>query len=1558
MELSEIKQLTHKIVKINLKNENFYSIFDYITQKITLTNVRDDEVIRFSLEENSNFIQHQSFNNDYYIIIPNNLNSITEIYVHYFPSDLYEYEEDENISFNFDFTQLLQAEDGCTYITAADGHQYPVVKTGTGYTMEAGDKKGSLIVRSLLDKSIDGYKNPNYKDVTATNINDKKDMTEQGYFPLSSRYRPSYKYFNEAPDLIDNPHWTASSTQESVCKASPYWQVRINRDGLSRLIADREDGEYASIAVNLNYQYLPTSSRQHQHYYGFEDECPQTNDIYVLEGTHLDEVNENFNSDTYRIIERHNPYDNSNTMHVDHECILPLELLTCTPKDYITKNKCYDYYIYTAIGNEIPSIVKNLTEGEQYSLRYFIFVPSKVDTLVEEDNNNRPKTEVRNTNLLPFTSDMNIYGGRTTTIENGIFHNTEWDYGGFINYSIPNTDKWTFEFDSTMYRSGWWSQYQAIYFKDANSNNYNSGFRINDNGEIYGFNGTEDVLLGNINLKTTTNLSFNHKFVITKTSNTHLHMKVYTQKPNEPYDDGTEIDFEFPYLPNIEAFHLGIRNYGSWCGWIDVSIAISNFQITTYSYEYLTDIISPDCYLSVNGERIPDEFLVYDRSNRDRWVYHEVPFVSQGEDLIEVVGPKNNSDIQFFLIGVEIEKFIPYSPTLTYNKSGLSVNENLNWDELCKGENKYTSGQTKRIPDTTAGAWEIRNATNIWEKHNKLPSPKGKVFFTLNDDVEFDYDENSTNFFFSHLDTCEYKIKYYPHDVTDEYNIHHNEADLYQKNYEDIYLRYFPNDIVNIDTTTIPIIELTPEIGQSDDVIVLYRPPQFKIPEENKNDDIIIRIQKQNGKMDYEHFPLIVNNDRTIELPDEYIEIGTYHVRVENQETDSGFAFTYMIDDADNARFREGDIVGTYPRNVMFYKGPNNSFYLYVNDEFGLPVTRGTVEVEFIKYRTLESPQLVYAGKRIIQKDGTAYFNKIDLSDIEVINGKPTKYYLRITYNDPCFDDGPIYDFKIVYVEYPNLKMVPKINGNFKNKRFISYDNNGNPIYAQDCSEYRQSRHFEDDFNNNITKTYAELENPSSILNNNGERVYQAKWNHYDILDKTPFKGLPNKFRGGYYVYDVEAEFPLQISAYIYNETSTGRIGELGIGYCELSVDDKVAQTTLVDEDGLADFYLDLSDVPLNKHVIKIEYYNKYWEPIKYFYFDLVICDVPTKVRPSVPIIFKKFPYCPGYVKTEDDTKCKFFYLNDSDLQLYIPQDDTLILDMENKEHTNYQLSLYRHKEGYKNINRFTDINSILIDSIKIYDDPELPLFFATGLEFDTMCKINRNGKEKLHPTNPIQAESDQIENLEKLIIKHGVHVDWNIRNSLHSSIQQINSQLTICPETLCDTLLYAPILYAKRDSSDHKLEAYLYDYYILNNTMENIVYYSLVTDNLSGQDTYRPFRRTFGVHYMNYIEATNYEIKAINNGPIYSLNNEGYWEFNKIQIVKNSDNGNVDNDDIIREGIIEIYFNGEQYQFVDFYDYGNTNVLIEQIKIPKKTNNDKIQLRYIFEDGYHFVTK
>ena len=150
MLLSEILNYTHKIKKIEISNKNTDSLYQSIITKINLP-TNKDEIVRFSLNKKSDFLNHQKKDNDYFLRIPNNLNKITTLYAHFFPKELYQYKEEQQIFSEYDLRQLHHPE--------TDNHYITTIKDEKLYVQSTLNKNGKQII-----------KDPNYKNFTKINV--------------------------------------------------------------------------------------------------------------------------------------------------------------------------------------------------------------------------------------------------------------------------------------------------------------------------------------------------------------------------------------------------------------------------------------------------------------------------------------------------------------------------------------------------------------------------------------------------------------------------------------------------------------------------------------------------------------------------------------------------------------------------------------------------------------------------------------------------------------------------------------------------------------------------------------------------------------------------------------------------------------------------------------------------------------------------------------------------------------------------------------------------------------------------------------------------------------------------------------------------------------------------------------------------------------------------------------------------------------------------------------------------------------------------------------------
>lgn len=364
MRLSEIANTTHKTKKIYITNNNINSDiekFPTVMFKINL-DTEPDTQIRFSLEENSDFIHHQQIESDFFFRIDNKPNSIIPIYVHYFSKELYDYEEPDLIT-NFNFNKIIETE-----IDTKKYYQENIIN-------------GKLQIQSLFNDN--SLRNPNYKQITKTT--NENDETQQGEYPLSSRYRNVI--YNTKPNLTNIPKWE----QEQNIDNYPYWQYRIKNTDLSPLINNTDN-----INIYMNYQYLPSSTSYHQHLFGFEgddsyEEMGIVNDsINVFEGENLNKINNLFDESTYRLV-KNNFYNNKYTLLVDKdakEIYSNQDFKKAEEIDSkLTYYKCEDCYELTnqSENGYCTLNLDRIKKGKLYTLKYFIYIPDiKESTNINE----------------------------------------------------------------------------------------------------------------------------------------------------------------------------------------------------------------------------------------------------------------------------------------------------------------------------------------------------------------------------------------------------------------------------------------------------------------------------------------------------------------------------------------------------------------------------------------------------------------------------------------------------------------------------------------------------------------------------------------------------------------------------------------------------------------------------------------------------------------------------------------------------------------------------------------------------------------------------------------------------------------------------------------------------------------------------------------------------------------------------------------------------------------------------------------------------------------------
>lgn len=393
MDLTELKQYPHKILTITVDNKNDItnSMSETALFKVTIPDKKDNEIIIFSYDkELTTAIPRTQKGNDYFLTIANTT-GITIIYAHFLMLDLYNYTEEEANDGAFVEYDLTSLQDSNIH--------------NVGYTSKS-DKH--LKVTSKLPNSFTEIKDPNYKQYNIDLDINGKPLKDR--FPVASRYSQKNKQII-APDIKQTPTATFTRSDNDITSE---WEARIYYKDIGDIIPQDTDNIQHPVNVFLNYEYLPSSTEYHQHFYGFEGGAQTENkDINIFEGDNLETINKAFLGDndenyTYRLINWGNKSDNKNAKYVSHYIppIYPTEstepIIYNDNCDWI-KNDCDDYYIYTALTNTADRGVYfssfELKSNTSYILKYYIYIPQDIkddeltDCYIEIQEIDRTKSE-------------------------------------------------------------------------------------------------------------------------------------------------------------------------------------------------------------------------------------------------------------------------------------------------------------------------------------------------------------------------------------------------------------------------------------------------------------------------------------------------------------------------------------------------------------------------------------------------------------------------------------------------------------------------------------------------------------------------------------------------------------------------------------------------------------------------------------------------------------------------------------------------------------------------------------------------------------------------------------------------------------------------------------------------------------------------------------------------------------------------------------------------------------------------------------------------------------
>ena len=191
-------------------------------------------------------------------------------------------------------------------------------------------------------------------------------------------------------------------------------------------------------------------------------------------------------------------------------------------------------------------------------------------------------------------------------------------------------------------------------------------------------------------------------------------------------------------------------------------------------YVYIPDTMldTEDVYIGVNDEKILPTFMQQDKLLKEQWIYHEVPFISKGTDVIYIQGPMNVVDDNIcHFINVSIEEMVEYSPTIKYNQKGILLYES---------NSAVSRPINNNIDNTPIGT---NTASKNWTP-TELPIIQKRVYFILNRNKNVSY--NSIN-----------KTLYYTHDTEEDFFIRYeNNGDLIIT--EDDEINFYMDDDYNI----------------------------------------------------------------------------------------------------------------------------------------------------------------------------------------------------------------------------------------------------------------------------------------------------------------------------------------------------------------------------------------------------------------------------------------------------------------------------------------------------------------------------------------------------------------------------------------------------------------------------------------------------------------------------------------------------------------------------------------------------------------------------------------
>ena len=1300
-----IELYDHPILKITVNNENTYSSVKEIVLRITYDDLKDDQDIKFTLKEKNSWLPCQRDLNDFYILIPNNLQQKTIIYGHIIPSnpDLIEPVEETQLIYNkYNFVELYNhlinnpgVNKRSSQWSDKYGEEYEIQSTIIDYDYDLDfDKKGNprLTLQSKLNMSIDDVNNPNYKNYVETS--DGSNQTEKGKFPLSSRFRSKQNF--EAPDIEkENPKWKTEIISEENL---PVFEVRINRRGLSTLITNgvvtNDSLEQFPINIELNYDYLSTSREYHQHYYGLEGEnrnketgalTTENKTINVLEGDKLHTLDSKFNTNNYRIINWGNPYDNRHSMYVNHDEEIPISLANGwkNQNDLWYRNVCYDYYRLVGGKDGITSKkIVNLEKDREYSLCFFMFIPSyttksdcSVSVITLDENNIHKLYNIDSIFLKEFTNEW-IYheipfiADKTNTVE--IVTPPEGESVFFTNMVIKKMPRYTPTLQYT-------DRGLQVLDTDSEGKLHNTFKSVNEekDPEMLRFQPDENVEYISTNKILPT--PFTDVII-----NTELDYDLI-------YDDISKNLYSiYPNTSENEDLHFleMIKTYS------DIGFFVSDISWNgKYENGHVNEEDLTDKYYDLIGEKIPtDGNDINMKKNRFSEIF--------GSKFI-----KNGYINDEYNLIVEYDIFNDISQ-ISDVCTNLSVNQNFNIDI------------EKNLDDVV-----------LLEYYN-FPEPEDK------------------------------SLKEYPSfDTYQEYEDYYEQYRVRNPDHENLNYNY----IQVIDNTMTSKLRV---VGENENMDLGFGKENTstnkRILEINRdsytvidyNGDSIARnnnqgIQIENGKLTTFSFVIWNVVRGKAYLNDGWNNSDEWILEFDAKEEANFNApnVLYLIRDLNNATYSNQltrcIAIQTNGRIFTCDNDKNQTTIAQINDPQFILNNNGGKTLHYTITKNDNHYQIQILNKDTMNKHIINFTSKV------LNNSEELHLWLTCISNDRgnyslsncsissgcCFEENTLYGF---YSDYIEASYGP---GNYISLNFS--DEQGNPINdgyvdisimknkQQDVEWTDEQYNFKRKYVkngvvqwNNVDLTYLKPNDndstcPQCTFYNDKDKIFsQDSGIYYLKIEYTNeceyrTKKIYKRLRVGTSKLAIQAfvneerkcnipqitskqifaeDFPIKISAYVYDQNTgsvcepvTGDIDNPNIGWCELSINDKKHQSTRMDLTGEFDFYLDTNDINCGEiNTIKIEYFTKYNKVSCFTYFELDVDDCAW-LRPAVPIVIKYFSQ-DGFVTLPEKDATKISYPEkEGRVKTYVGPnvdccyDDYMLQYIETGPHKEYSVTVERY---------------------------------------------------------------------------------------------------------------------------------------------------------------------------------------------------------------------------------------------------------------------------------------